>query len=127
MRIKGHAGWTGSVFLFFFNKNFLYLLRVPLVGLWGLVWGFGVGCGGLISGEVVGVGLSDASTQGMDRMVCSQGGCIWLAPLHGLPSGQSAVFGAWPWIGLSGPGEGLGASLIISLMLCNYIKFQNCR
>ena len=40
---------------------------------------------------------------------------------------KSAVFGAWPWIGLSGPGEGLGERLIISLMLCNYIKFQNCR
>ena len=92
---------------------------------WGLVWGFGVGCGGLIGGGVVGVGLSDASTQGMDRMVCSRGGCVWLAPRHGFPSGQSAVFGVWPWIGLSGPGEGLGASLIISLMLCNYI--QNCR
>ena len=59
------------------------------------MWGFGVGCGGLIGGEVMGVGLSDASTQGMDRMVCSRGGCIWLAPLRGLPSGQSAVFGAW--------------------------------
>ena len=41
--------------------------------------------------------------------------------------GQSAMSGAWPWIGLGGPGEGLGASLIISLMLCNYIKFQSCR
>ena len=113
-------------FFFFFNKNFLYLLRVPLVGLWGLVWGFGVGCGGLIGGGRGG-GLSDASTQGMDRMVCSRGGCIWLAPLRGFPSGQCAVFGAWPWIGRSGPREGLRASLIISLMLCNYIKFQNCR
>ena len=123
MRIKGYAGWTGSVFLFS-NKNFLYLLWVRLVGLgvglrclvwWSDWWG---GRGG---------GLLDASTQGMDRMVCSRGGCIWLAPLHGLPSGQSAVFGAWPWISLSGPGEGLRASLIISLMLCNCIKFQNCR
>ena len=51
----------------------------------------------------------------------------WLLSFHGLPSGQSAISGAWPWISLSGPGEGLGASLIISLMLCNYIKFQNCR
>ena len=25
------------------------------MGLWGLVWGFGVGCSGLIGGEVVGV------------------------------------------------------------------------
>ena len=109
----------GVSFSFFFNKNFLYLLRVPLVGLqcwvwWSDWWG------------VLGVGMSDASTQGMDCMVCSRGGCIWLAPLRGLPSGQSAVFGAWPRISLSGPGEGLGASLI-SLMLCNYIKFQNCR
>ena len=45
----------GVRFSFFFNKNFLYLLWVPLVGLWGLVWGFGVECGGLIGGEVVGV------------------------------------------------------------------------
>ena len=105
---------------FFLNKNFLYLLWVPLVGLRGLVWGFGVGCGGLIGGGGRWGGLSD-------RMVCSRGGCIWLAPLRGLSSGQSAVFGAWPWIGLSAPGEGLGASLIFSLMLCNYIKFQNCR
>ena len=98
MGIKGYAGWMGSVFLFFFNKNFLYLLWVPLVGLRGLLWGFGVGCGG----EVVGVA----------------------SQMH---SGQSAMPGAWPWIGLSDPGEGLGASLIISLMFCNYIKFQNCR
>ena len=47
--------------------------------------------------------------------------------MHGLLSGQSAMSGAWPWIGLGGPEEGLGASLIISLMLCNYITFQNCR
>ena len=112
---------------FFFNKNFLYLLRVPLVGAVGL--GVGLRCWVWWSDWWGGRrgGLSDASTQGMDRMVCSRGGCIWLAPFRGLPSGQSAVFGAWPWIGLSGPGEGLGASLIISLMLCNYIKFQNCR
>ena len=32
-----------------------------------------------------------------------------------------------PWIGLGGPGEGLGASPKISLMFCNYIKFQNCK
>ena len=116
----------GVSFSFFFNKNFLYLLRVPLVGLWGLVWGFGVGCGGLIGGEVVGVAC---------RMHPLR---VWS---HGLFSGwlhlagsslwssiwAECRFGAWHWIGLSGPGEGLGASLIISLMLCNYIKFQNCK
>ena len=32
-----------------------------------------------------------------------------------------------PWIGFVGPVEGPGASLRISLMLCNYIKFQNCK
>ena len=47
----------------------------------------------------------------------------WFLSFPGLLSGQSAVSGAWPWIGLNGPGEGLGASLIISLMLCNYLKF----
>ena len=118
----------GVSFSFFFNQKFLVIAAGPSrgavglgVGLWCWVWcsdWWGGGRGG---------GLSDASTQGMDRMVCSRGGCIWLAPLRGLPSGQSAVFGAWPWIGLICPGEGLGASLIISLMLCNYIKFQNCR
>ena len=45
----------GVSFSFFFYKNFLYLLWVPLVGLRGLVWGFGVGCGGLFGEEVVGV------------------------------------------------------------------------
>ena len=54
MRIKGYAGWMESVFLFF-NKNFLYLLWVPLEGLRGVVWGFGVGCGGLFGGEAEGV------------------------------------------------------------------------
>ena len=32
-----------------------------------------------------------------------------------------------PCIGFGGPGEGLGSSLRISLVLCNYIKFQNCK
>ena len=87
----------GVSFSFFFNTNFLYFLQVPLVGLWGLVWGFGVGCGGLIGGGGGHErGLSDASIQGMDRMVCSRGGCVWLATLHGLMSGWSVVPGAWP-------------------------------
>ena len=115
----------GVSFSFFFNENFLYLLRVPLVGLWGLVWGFGVGYGGLIGGDVVGVACQMHPFRVW--IAWSVLGCIWLAPLRGLPSGQSAVSGAWPCIGLSGPGEELGASLIISLMLCNYIKFQNYR
>ena len=63
---------------FSFNKNFLYLLLVPLVGLQGLVWGFGAGCGGLLGGRH---GLSDASVLEMDRMVCSCGRCVWLVPL----------------------------------------------
>ena len=73
----------GVSFSFFFNKNFLYLLWVPLVGLRGLVWGFGVGCDGLFGGGR-GSGLSDASVLGMDRMVCSWGGCVWLVPLSSL-------------------------------------------
>ena len=114
-------------FFFFFQQKFLVLAAGPSHGAVGLGVGlrFWVWWSDWWGGR--GGGLSDASTQGMDRMVCSRGGCIWLAPLRGLPSGQSVVFGAWSWISLSGPREGLGASLIISLMLCNYIKFQNCR
>ena len=117
----------GVSFSFSFQQKFLILAAGPSRGAVGLGVGLRCWVWCLIGGEVMGVGLLDASTQGMDRMVCSQGGCIWLALLRGLLSGQSALFGAWLWIGLSGPGEGLGASLIISLMLCNYIKFQNCR
>ena len=128
VRIKGYAGWIGVSFLFFFNKKFLYLLWVLLVGLRGLVWGFGVGCGGLFGGEVEGVACQMHpfwvwiawSVLGADAFG-------WLRSFHGLLSGQIAMSGAWPWIGFDGPGEGLRASLIISLMLCNYIKFQNCR
>ena len=107
---------------FFFNKNFLYLLWALSWDMWGLVWS--VWRGGR------GRGLSDASILGIDRMVCSWSGFVWLAfSFRGLPSGQSSISGAWPWIGLGGPGEGLGASLmvIIALILCNYIKFQNYR
>ena len=52
MRIKGCMGWVGLAFSFFLTKEFLYLLLVPLVGLRGLVCGFGAGCGGLFGGEV---------------------------------------------------------------------------
>ena len=48
-------GWGQFPFSFFSNKNLLYLLWVPLVGLQGLVWGFSVGCGGLFGGEVEGL------------------------------------------------------------------------
>ena len=80
MRIKGYAGWMGSVFLFFSTKTSCTCCG-SLSGAVGL--GVGLRCwvwwsdwwGGR------GGGLSDASTQGMDRMVCSRGGCIWLAPL----------------------------------------------
>ena len=44
----------GSVFLCF-NKNFLYLLLFPYVGLQGLVWRFGAECGGLFDVEVRGM------------------------------------------------------------------------
>ena len=118
----------GVSFVFSFNKNLLYLLWVPL-DLRGLVWlFFGAGCGGLFGVEVEGVACQMHlfwvwiawSVLGADAFG-------WFLSFPGLLSGQSAMSGAWPWIGLSGPGEGLGASLIISLMLCNYIKFQNYR
>ena len=112
VRIKGYAGWMGSVFLFLFNKNFLHLLWVLLVGLRGLVWGFSVWCDGLFGGEVVGVACQMHpfriwiawSVLGVDAIG-------WLLSFRGVPSAQSAMSGAWPWIGLGGPGEGLGASL----------------
>ena len=73
----------GVSFSFFFNKNFLHLLRVPLVGLWGLVWGFGVGCGGLIG-------------EGSWGLACR------MHPLrvngwHGLFSGWLHLAGSSPW------------------------------
>ena len=100
----------------------------PSRGAAGLVWGSGVGCGGLFGSEVEGVDCQMHpfwvwiawSVLGADAFG-------WFLSFPGLLSGQSAMSGAWPWIGLGGPGEGLGASLISSLMLCNYIKFQNCR
>ena len=117
MRIKGYAGWMGSVF---FNKNFLYLLWAPLVGLWVLVWGFGVGCGGLFGGKVVGVACQmHPFWVWIAWSVLRANAFGWLLSFLGLLSGQSAISGAWPWISLGGPREGLGASLIISLMLCN--------
>ena len=79
VRIKGYAGWMGSVFLFFFNKIVLYLLWVPLVGLQGLVRGFGVGCGGLFGGEAW-----------LVRCIHSGYG------LHGLFSGQMRLAGSSP-------------------------------
>ena len=111
--------------LFFFNKNLLYLLWVPLVGLLGLVWGFGVWCDGLFGREAFFRCI--CSGYGSSWSVLGADAFGWFLSFLGLLSGQSTMSGAWPWIGRGGPGEGLGASLIIAIMLCNYIKFQNCR
>ena len=90
VRIKGYAGWMGSVFLFL--QKFLVLAAGPSRGAVGLrcwVW-WSDWWGGRERG------LSDASIQGMESMVCSRDGCVWLAPLRGVPSGRSVMSGAWP-------------------------------
>ena len=89
------------------------------------MWGFGVGCSAPLGGQVEGVACQMHlfwvwiawSVLGTDAFG-------WFLSFPGLLSGQSAMSGAWPWIDLGGPGEGLRTSLIISLMLCNSIKFQ---
>ena len=66
----------------------------------------------LVDGQ--GHGLSDASVLGIDRMVCSQSGCVSLVPLFPWSFvWQNAI--VWCLTGLGGPGGGLGSSLIISL------------
>ena len=96
-------GW--GQFFFFFQQKFLVLLvqkflAGPSRGAVGLGVGLGVGlrCWVWWSDWWGGRerGLTDASIEGMERMVCSRGGCVWLAPLRGLPFGRSAVPGAWP-------------------------------
>ena len=73
MRIKGYAGWMGSVF---FKQKFLVLAVGPSRGAAGL--GVGLWCWVRWSVWWIGHGrgLSDASILGMDRMVCSQSGCV---------------------------------------------------
>ena len=87
-------GW--GQFFFFFQQKFPVLAVGPSRGAVGL--GVELQCWVWWSDWWGGRerGLSDASIQGMERMVCSRGGCIWLAPLRGLPSGRSAMPGAWP-------------------------------
>ena len=87
----------------------------------------------------------------LDVVVCSVGRLgAWLVGRirsgdgpHGLSSGRMRFAGSSlslvfclgrmpcpvlePWIGFGGPEAGLAVSLRISLMLCNYIKFQNCK
>ena len=41
--------------------------------------------------------------------------------------GRMSCLAIGPWIVFGGPKNGLGASLRISPMLCNYIKFQDCK
>ena len=73
-----------------------------------------------------GRGLSDASVLEMNRMVCSRGGVRLASSSLSLVFclGRMPCLVLEPWIGFGGPSERLGASLRISLMLCNYIKFQ---
>ena len=98
------------------------------MGLRGLVWGFGVECGGLFGGEVEGMACQmHPFSVWITWSVLGADAFGWFLSFPGLLSWQSAMSGAWPWISLGGPGKGLGASLMVSLMLCNYIKFQNCR
>ena len=126
MITKGCVGWVGSVFLFL-DKNFLFLLWVPLVGSWCLVWGFGAGRGGLFEGEV-GAWLLGHIRPG-DRSYSLFSGQMRLAgsslPLAFCLS-RMPCLGLGLWINFGSPGERLGASLRTSLMLCNYIKCQNC-
>ena len=120
------GGW--GQFFFFSLTKFLVLAVGPSRETAGLGVGFrwwvwwSVWWGGR------GRDLSDASILG--RIAWSVLGADsfgWFLSFPGLLSGQSAMSGSWPWIGLGGPGEGLEASVIISLMLCNNIKFQNSR
>ena len=95
VRIEGCTGCFRSVFLIF-NKNFLYLLLVPLVGLGGLVWGFGAGRGGLSGGEVGGIACWAHSFWGwIAWSVLGADAFGWFLSFPGLPSGQSAVSGIW--------------------------------
>ena len=103
VRIKGYAGWMRSIFLFFSTK-FLVLAVGPSRGAVGL--GVGLQCWVWWSVWWGGHGrcLSDASIEGMDRMVCSRGGCI----LTG--SSLSVVFrlGRVPYLVL-----GLGSASVV--------------
>ena len=118
------VGW-GQIFLFF-NKNFLYLLLVLLVGLRGLVWGFGAGRGGLLCGEVggwlVGCIRSGDGSHGLFsvQMLLVSSSLSLIFCLARMP-----CLVLEPWIGLGSRGEGLGVGLRIFLMLCHNIKFQN--
>ena len=127
MRIKGYVGWMGSVFLFFLQK-FLVPAVGPSRGAAGLGVGLRCWVWWSVCGEVEGVACQmHPFWVWITWFVLGADPFGWLLSFHGLLSGQSAMSGAWPWIGLGGPGEGLGASLIIFLMVCNYIKLQNCR
>ena len=71
MRIKGYAGWMGSVFS---TKIFCTCFGSLSWDMRCLVW-WSVWQGGRDRG------FSDASILGIDRMVCSRSGFVWLAPL----------------------------------------------
>ena len=112
-----------------------FLTKISCTCCGSLLWGCGAWCGVSVLHVVVClVGRLRARLVKMHPFwawiawaVLGADGFGWFLSFPGLLSGQSAMSGAWPWISLGGPGEGLGASLIISLMLCNYITFQNCR
>ena len=75
----------GVSFLFFFNRNFLYLLLVPLVGL--QAW-----CGGLFCGEVRGVACRMHPFWGwITWSVLRVNVFGWFLSFPGLLSGQSAM------------------------------------
>ena len=92
------------------------------------VMGFWYGVGGLFEGKV-GAWLVARISSGDG----SHG--LFLGQMRLAGSSLSLVFclgripclGLGPWISFGSPGEELGASLRISLMLCNYIKFKNCQ
>ena len=109
------TGWVGSVFLSFFHYNVLDLLQVHLMGSRGLMWGFGAGWGSLFGGGwLVGVICSGDGSQGLfSGRVCLAGSALSLVFCPG--RWPCLVLG--PWIGFGGPGDRLGASLRISLML----------